>query len=103
DEARPSVYTSQRQDHWPAASWMVIRANADPNALATAVRATVKRVDPTLVLIGMRSLDEVRRNTPAIADRRLQMQLMSMFALMALVVSAIGVYGVSAYAMEARR
>src|SRR5439155_26234530 len=38
DEARPSVYTSQRQDHWPAASWMVIRANADPNALATAVR-----------------------------------------------------------------
>jgi ABC-type antimicrobial peptide transport system permease subunit len=41
--------------------------------------------------------------TPAIAERRLQMQLMLTFALVALVVSAIGVYGVSAYATEARQ
>ena len=56
-----------------------------------------------IVLVGLRTLEEFRQSTPAIADRRMQMQLMAVFALAALVVSAIGVYGVSAYAMEARR
>ena len=103
DEPQPSVYTSQRQDPWPAASWVALRAQGDPAALAAAVRAAVRRVDPTLVLVDIKTLEEFRRNTPTIADRRLQMQLMLAFALVALVVSAIGVYGVSAYAMEARR
>jgi ABC-type antimicrobial peptide transport system permease subunit len=54
-------------------------------------------------IIGLRTLEEFRRSTPAIADRRLQMQLILVFALVALVVSAIGVYGVGAHATEARR
>jgi predicted permease len=103
DASQPSVYTSQRQDHWPAASWVVVRAAGDPAALAAGVREAVSRVDPTLVLVDMRTLEELRRSTPAIADRRLQMQLMLAFAVVALLVSAIGVYGVSAYGMEARR
>jgi putative ABC transport system permease protein len=97
------VYTSQRQDHWPAGGTIVIRAQGDPLALAASVRQVVRRIDPTLVITGMRTLDEFRRNTPAIADRRLQMQLTSVFALVALAVSAIGVYGACAYATEARR
>jgi putative ABC transport system permease protein len=60
-------------------------------------------VDPTLIMTGLRTLGDVRNSTPAIAERRLQMQLMLIFSLIALVVSAIGVYGVNAYAMEARR
>jgi len=103
DAPQPSVYTSQRQDHWPGAGWVVLRAEGEPEALAASVREAVRRVDPTLVLVGLRTLNEFRRSTPAIADRRMQMQLMLAFALVALVVSAIGVYGVSAYAMEARR
>jgi putative ABC transport system permease protein len=100
---QPSVYTSQRQDHWRGASEIVVRAQGDPVALMSAVRAAARRVDPTLVIPSMRTLGDVRASTPAIADRRLQMQLITVFALVALIVSAIGVYGVGAYATEARR
>jgi predicted permease len=103
EEAQPSVYTSQRQDHWPGGSSVVIRTDGDPLALAANVRQVVRRIDPSVLIVGLRSLDEFRRSTPSIAERRMLLQLLVTFAVVALMVSAIGVYGVSAYATEARR
>ena len=101
-EPQPSIYTSQRQDHWPGGRSVVLRTSSDPVALTAAVRNAVTRVDRTLVIAGLRTLEEVRATTPAIAERHMQMRLMVVFAVIALLVSAIGVYGVSAYATEAR-
>jgi ABC-type antimicrobial peptide transport system permease subunit len=103
DAPRPSIYTSQRQDHWPGGGTVVIRAEGDPANLATGIRQAMKNVDPALPIVGLRTLEEFRTNTPVIAERRLQMQLMLVFGVVALAVSAIGVYGVGAYAAEARR
>jgi predicted permease len=103
DAPQPSIYTSQRQDHWPGGGAVVVRARADEHAVAAGIRQVVNRVDPTLPIIGLRTLEEFRQSTPAVAERRLQMQLMLAFAFVALAVSAIGVYGASAYATEARR
>jgi putative ABC transport system permease protein len=103
DAPIPAIYTSQRQDRWPGSSAFAIRASGDPAALAVSVRETVQRVDPTLAIVGLRTVEELRQASPAIAERRMQMQLLLVFAMAALAVSAIGVFGVSAHATEARR
>jgi predicted permease len=99
----PSIYTSQRQDFWPAASAIVVRGAGDPAGLVASIRQVVMRVDPAIVITGLRTMENFRQGTDAIAQRRLLMQLISGFALVALAVSAIGVYGVSTYATQARR
>jgi putative ABC transport system permease protein len=103
DAPQPSIYTSQRQDHWRGGGAVVIRTEGDPDSLAAGIRQAVKSVDPTLPIVGLRTLEEFRTHTPVIAERRLQLNLMLVFGFVALAVSAIGVYGVSAYATEARR
>ena len=99
---QPSIYTSQRQDHWPGAGAVVVRAIGNPGELAAGIRDVVKRLDPTMPIVGLRTLGRPG-SSPAVAERRVQMQMMLVFALVAIVVSAIGVYGVTAYATEARR
>ena len=102
DTPSPSIYTSQRQDHWPGGAPIVVRTEGDPATVTGFVRETVKRTDPTVVIPSIRTLDDVRSTTPAIADRHVQTQLMVVFSVVALVVSAIGVYGVAAYATQSR-
>jgi predicted permease len=101
-EYMPTVYASSRQDHWGGGA-VLVRSSGDPAALSAGVREAVKRVDPILPITDLQTLEEYRGSTQAVADRRLQLQLMLVFALAALLLSAIGVYGASAYSVEARR
>ena len=82
---------------------MIVRAAGNPATLSGAILEAVKNVDPTIPVVDLRTLDEFRSNTPVLAERRLQMDLMLVFGIVALAVSGIGVYGMSAYAIEARR
>jgi predicted permease len=98
-EPRPTTYIPSRQDHWGGAA-VVVRTVGDPMALLPAVRREIKALDPALPVVEPQKLEDVQ--SARLADRRLPMQLMSAFAVLALVLAAVGVYGVMAYSVAAR-
>jgi predicted permease len=79
----------------------VVRATADPTALANAVRAAIWRVDRDQPVWRVRTMDRVLDE--ARGGPKLTVWLMTAFAVLALVLAAIGVYGVMSMALGARR
>jgi predicted permease len=98
-ESRPTAYVSARQDHWGGMA-IVVRTAGDPMSLLPAVRREVRALDATIPVADARSMKQVQ--SMELTDRRLPMQLMAAFAFLALVLAAVGVYGVMAYSVAAR-
>ena len=98
-DARPTVYSFALQDYWDGRDVMV-RARGEAAAIASSVRDVVRQLDPNLPLVRMRTMDEVAGEV--LAQRRLSMTLMSVFAALALVLAAVGLYGVMSYVVTAR-
>ncbi len=74
---------------------LVIRGEGDTASLVTAVTATIRALDPELPIFRMRSMED--RVEASLAERRFSMLLLTVFAVLALVLAAVGIYGVMAY------
>jgi predicted permease len=97
-DTRPTVYAFQHQDYWSGRD-VVVRAR-DATEIGSAVRAAVHELDPRLPITRMRTMNEVADEV--LAEQRLPMTLMTAFATLALVLAAVGLYGVMSYIVTAR-
>jgi putative ABC transport system permease protein len=99
-EALPQIFVSLAQNPPRAADLFIRTSSDDPMAVAAALRAAVRRVEKTAPIYGVAPLEQ--QLGTYLIQRRFQTSLLTAFSVVALLMAAVGIYGLIQYSIATR-
>src|SRR5262249_31628076 len=100
EDGRPQILMRQNEDN-PYAPYLVVRTSRDPQSLIAELRATIRQIDSRIAISNARTMNEIV--TDALRQQRISTVLIAGFALGALLLLLMGLFGVISGSVARRR